>query len=75
MIHKMDFDNSYTVSVKSFKKQGGEFRLMPYKLDRKKYCDFFNDDSYIFPEFVKYSDFKLPLPCPLVKVNNQHNFN
>lgn len=49
-------------------KQGGQYRLMPYKLPKKGWCDFHNDDTYIYPEVAAGSDWPLPMPCPLPAV-------
>jgi hypothetical protein len=63
-----DIDNEMLVGVRLYAKQGGEYRLLPYKLQPKKLCDFFNEDTIFFPELVKYSDVPKPFPCPVVQV-------
>lgn len=60
----VDIDNEVIGSVLLFQKQGGEYRLMPYKMANKGICDFFNDDSIFYPEYSAVSDFPVPFPCP-----------
>lgn len=60
----VDLDNDVIGVVYLFQKQGGEYRLMPYKLQNKGICDFFNDDNIFYPEYSAVSDFALPFPCP-----------
>lgn len=69
---KVEMDNSYEISAKVFKKQGGEYRLLPYKVDPTSFCDFFNSDDIAYPELVKLSDFEKPLICPMKAVNFQN---
>lgn len=51
-----------------YTKQGGEYRLQPYKLPATGFCDAFNKDPYFFPEFAKVSNLTLPIPCPFPQV-------
>jgi hypothetical protein len=63
-----DFDNSMQVEAKMSKKQGGEYRKLPYRLPPKKLCDFFNEDIFFYPDLVKTSNLPLPFPCPIKPV-------
>lgn len=63
------FDNKFTVSMVTFTKQGGEYRMLPYKLPEKQFCDFFNEDDLFYPELTEYSDFTNPIRCPLPVVS------
>lgn len=38
-------DNDVTIQMKAFKKQGGEYRLMPYKIPPTPFCDFVKSDG------------------------------
>jgi hypothetical protein len=58
------FDNNLQVGVRLLKKQGGEYRQMPFKLPPKNLCDFFNEDDFFMPDVVAASDVPSPLPCP-----------
>lgn len=57
-------DNSYMAEAYVYVKQGGEYRLLPYKVPAKGFCDFNNDDVYYYPEFSGASDYPMPYPCP-----------
>lgn len=63
-----DVDNEMLVEARLAQKQGGEYRLLPYKLPQKKLCSFFDEDTIFFPEFTKASNISLPFPCPVPKV-------
>lgn len=41
------FGNDIMVQVKGYKKQGGEYRLMPYKLQPTPFCDFVKSDGLL----------------------------
>lgn len=58
-------DDSYLIGVNAARKQGGEYRLLPYRIPPKPICTFINEDTYIYPELSASSDFPLPMPCPL----------
>lgn len=65
----LDLDNTCMVEGLIYVKQGGEYRLMPYKLNKKGICDLHNDDKFFYPELWEVSDWKNPCPCPIPKVN------
>jgi hypothetical protein len=69
-VKSSEIDNSVKVKAKLLKKQGGEYRLMPYNLPMKNICDFFNEDIVIVPELAKYSDIPQPVSCPLPAVSS-----
>ena len=69
LIYHTDIDNSYLIETAVFKKQGGEYRLMPYKLPKKGFCDFIASDELFVKDLVEYTNFTYPVPCPLVKVS------
>lgn len=48
-----------------YKKQGGEYRLMPFKSPARNFCDFLNDDLFFYKSFSEVTDFPYPLACPL----------
>lgn len=62
-------DDTYMFSYFVSKKQGGEYRKLPFKLMPKGMCSFINEDEFFFPELNKYSDINLPVPCPLLVVS------
>jgi hypothetical protein len=45
-------------------KQGGEYRLLPYKLPKKPLCDFVNEDAFFLPKAVNVSEIRFPMACP-----------
>lgn len=70
IIQHVTLDNSYTVSVNALAKQGGEYRPLPYKVE-KGACDFCKEDEFLYPELVATSDIPDPLPCPILAVKLQ----
>lgn len=70
-----EMDNSYKETILLYKKQGGEYRKMPYKIPDKGICDLFNEGEYIYPELVAHSDFPNPMPCPLPAVSSFSRIN
>jgi hypothetical protein len=66
--NKVDFDNSYKISVELYVKQGNEYRKTPYRLPTKSYCNFISDDDYYYKEMSEFSDFIYPFECPQKKV-------
>jgi hypothetical protein len=67
-ILKPKLDNDVKVEVQLFKKQGGEYRKLPYNFPRASFCDAVNNDVYLYPDFVEQTDFTRPMPCPVEKV-------
>lgn len=69
----MHFDwagNEVLGEIRAFKKSGGEYRLLPYKLPRTPVCKALNEDIYFYPEMTEMSSFpKKPISCPQPKVN------
>ena len=61
----IDLDNSFLCEVEIYKKQGGEYRLMPFKVSKKGLCDLHDEDKLFYPELCKASDFKCPFKCPM----------
>lgn len=61
-------DNSFQVHMIGFKKQGGEYKLMPYKLPPQGFCDVINNDPFNLPQEVEVSNLTLPIPCPILEV-------
>lgn len=53
-------------------KQGGEYRLLPYKLPKKPVCKFANEDKFFLPKTANVSEITFPMACPLevVKIFN-----
>jgi hypothetical protein len=62
-------DDSYKFKVTLYKKQGGEYRLMPYNSPLAPWCSTINNDPYIVPDKVKHSNMTLPLDCPVSNVS------
>jgi hypothetical protein len=67
-------DNSYIAITNLYKKQGGEYRMMPYTLPKKGYCDFVNSEKLFVEDLIKASNFPYPFPCPFPKVGQIVNF-
>lgn len=65
----IDLGNDVLPEIKAYKKSGGEYRLLPYKMPKTPFCEGINGDSYFYPEFAQTSSFpKQPVPCPMPKV-------
>jgi hypothetical protein len=61
--------NSYKYKVTFYKKQGGEYRLMPYNSPLAPWCSTYDNDPYIIPDLVKHSNLTQPLECPFSNVS------
>jgi Protein of unknown function (DUF1091) len=55
--------NELTIEITAYKKQGGEYRLLPYKI-RKPVFDLAKEDTYVYEDLCNYTNFELPPPCP-----------
>ena len=70
-IFHIPMGNTYEVEGFSYIKQGGEYRRLPFKVPRKKFCNFFFEDVFFYPDFQNASDFP-PSDfkyCPLANVS------
>lgn len=67
-VQHVALDNSYEVTAVFFKKQGGEYRNLPYRLPTSPFCTYMNEDTFAIPEVAAASDMVLPLPCPVLPV-------
>jgi hypothetical protein len=61
-------DESYQTSAQLFKKQGGEYRLLPYNFPASSLCDALKKDVYVLPEVAANSDMEFPMNCPIQPV-------
>lgn len=64
-----EIDNTFMHEVISFVKQGGEYRMLPFKAPAQGFVDFCNDDKLFYPEMSASSELPLPVPNPLPSVN------
>jgi hypothetical protein len=67
--YHVPLDNSFITFSNLYKKQGGEYRLMPYTLPKEGFCDFMGSDKYFTADLVKASNFPYPFPCPFPAVS------
>ncbi|CAO1397777.1 unnamed protein product [Diamesa tonsa] len=51
--YKKGLSNDQQCKVLFYKKQGGEYRLLSYKIPAQGCCDFYNSDNFIVPELAK----------------------
>jgi hypothetical protein len=67
---KVPMGNDFKASGVLLKKQGGEYRYMPYKLPPQPFCDSMSKDTYVYPDIAANSDFPedLSANCPLAPV-------
>lgn len=75
VIH-ISIGNNYDVEGFSYIKQGGEYGQLPFKIPKKKFCDFFFEDIFFYPDFQKVSDFPPPNFdfCPLENLEASETF-
>jgi hypothetical protein len=64
------FDNDGRIDAELYKKQGGEYRKLPYNLAPEPICNFWKNDIYVYPEIVKASNLPEVLPCPVPQASN-----
>jgi hypothetical protein len=62
-------DESYKYKITLYKKQGGQYRLMPYNFPLAEWCSAINNDPFIMPDIVKRSNMTLPIDCPISNVS------
>lgn len=62
-------DDTFLAGAILSKKQGGEYRMLPYNIPLTKMCDTLEKDIYIFPELAEASDMPYPISCPVQPVN------
>lgn len=51
---------------------GGEYRLLPYRIEKEPFCQFCKNDKYVYQSLAKNSDFPTDVDanCPLKPVSN-----
>jgi hypothetical protein len=65
-----EIDNTFQAYCNIYVKQGGEYRLMPFKIQPQPVCDVINNEKTYLPKFIEVSNFTQPVPCPFPKVNH-----
>ena len=71
VIYNVPFVNDIKIEIKTLKKQGGEYRYMPYKLLPGPFCDVLVKDKYFYPDVARHSDLPEDIMsnCPLPAVS------
>ena len=69
VVQHVEIDDTFLAGAFLSKKQGGEYRMLPYNFPLTKICDTLEKDIYVFPELAEASDMPYPLPCPVQPVN------
>jgi hypothetical protein len=64
-------DDNYKVRVKMYRKQGGEYRLLPFKFPEQEFCSAIQNDPYVYPDIAKHSNISYPLECPIADVRRR----
>jgi hypothetical protein len=67
-------DITYLHEVRTYKKQGGQYRLMPFKLPIVPFCEFLNKDVTFIPAWLESTNMTRPVPCPVPQVNQRNSF-
>ncbi|KAG5676538.1 hypothetical protein PVAND_006364 [Polypedilum vanderplanki] len=67
--------NDIKFEGKVLKKQGGEYRYLPYGVKPEPICDLFANDKYIYPDMSKNSDMPADIKnnCPMQPGNYSFN--
>ncbi|KAL7037962.1 hypothetical protein ACKWTF_009419 [Chironomus riparius] len=67
MEFKIPMGNDNKAEYKLLRKQGGEYRYMPYSVPPLPFCEFLSKDKYFYPDVANNSDFPedLEASCPL----------
>ncbi|KAL7020230.1 hypothetical protein ACKWTF_011424 [Chironomus riparius] len=62
----IDFGNNLMVEYKCLKKQGGEYRYLPFSVPKQPYCDYVKADTFFYPDLARDSDFpdQSNIECP-----------
>lgn len=55
-----DIGNDYTLAVMLYKSAGNDYKLLPYKIGPKPFCQVIAEDTFFYAEFKAASD--LPEP-------------
>lgn len=71
-IFNVEFGNEFFLSGTAYVKQGGEYRMMPFKLPEIPFCDIVRDDFYYYDAIAAQSDLPQPFSCPMPKVFDLH---
>lgn len=69
VVLRVTADDSFQASAQLWKKQGGEYRKLPYNFPPGNLCDSLGKDIYVFPELAQVADIEYPVPCPMEPVN------
>lgn len=72
-----DFGDDIIAETIAFVKQGGEYRLMPYKVGKIPFCQLLQKDVYFYKKLTEKSDFPedIEKDCPIVQVSSIENFH
>ncbi|KAL7037958.1 hypothetical protein ACKWTF_009415 [Chironomus riparius] len=67
VFYHVPFGNDIKIEIQTLKKQGGEYRYLPYKLLPGPFCDVLANDKYLYPDIARNSDFPEDVMnnCPL----------
>lgn len=57
----------FKIEANSYKKQGNEYRKLPYGVAQTKYCDFFSNDKFFYDDVLAVSDLPAKGVCPWPK--------
>ena len=68
---KSPLGDDVTFDAAVYIKQGNEYRLMAYRIPESPFCSFAANDTYVYPDLAKNSDFpeNIASECPLQAVN------
>jgi hypothetical protein len=69
MIIRGPIYDTYKVKMTIYKKQGGQYRLMPLTYPLGDACSLVSNDPHFVPDLTKHSNMTLPLPCPVTNVS------
>jgi hypothetical protein len=59
-----DLSDDYELLCMTFKKAGNAYKLLPFKLGPKKFCEFLQSETLLYPEFQITTDLPPVSVCP-----------
>lgn len=63
-IIQREFNNDIEILCLTYKKAGNDYKLLPYKIGPKKFCDFIEEEKMLYPEFQATTDLPPLGVCP-----------
>ena len=59
-----DLDDNYQFLILTYKKAGNDYKLLPFKIGPKNFCEHVRSEKLLYPELKAVSDFPDIETCP-----------